>query len=67
MTVLPRAAKLAHHGPEAVPGFDVEADGRLVEHQQFGIGHERDCEPSTLRLPARQLLRAAFGDLVADR
>ncbi len=34
-TVLPRRGEAAHHGPEGVPGLDVEGDGRLVEHQQL--------------------------------
>ena len=59
MTVLPRDGERSHHGPEALARFDVEADGRLVEHEQVGIGDERDCEASTLRLTARQSLRAA--------
>ena len=49
----------SHHGPEALARFDVEADGRLVEHHQLGIGDERNCEASTLCLPARESLRAA--------
>ena len=67
MTVLPRDGERSHHGPEALARFDVEADGRFVEHEQLGVGDERDCEASTLRLPAREPLRAACRHVLQAR
>ena len=60
---LAAGGEVAHHCPKAVPGLDVEGDGRLVEHQEVGVRHQRDGEADPLGLPARQLLCAPVGNL----
>jgi hypothetical protein len=44
-----------HLGPERAARFDVHRDRRLVEHEQLGVGDDREREPDALDLPAGQL------------
>jgi hypothetical protein len=53
----------ADHRPQLPPGVDVQGCGRLVQHHQLRVpGHgQREAHP--LRLPARQLVRPAPGQI----
>ena len=51
----------AHGDPELPTAFDVQRDGRLVEHQQVGVADQRDRETNALGLPAGKLLRSLSG------
>ena len=50
-------------------GFDrhVEAGGRLVHHQQRGLGHQRHGDHHALLLAARELVRIALDHGLAGR
>jgi hypothetical protein len=61
--VLPRDANSRIVVPEVVAALDVHGHRGLVEHEQPRVGHERCGEAHPLGLAARQLLRAAVGDL----
>ena len=59
---LPPGRELAHRVPERAARLDVHRDRRLVEHEQVGVGDEREREPRALRLAARELLGAPPGE-----
>ena len=56
-----------HRLPELAPALDVDARGRLVEHQQVGVADQRSGEPDPLRLAARQLGGPLVGELRRPR
>ena len=61
------AGEVADRRPEGVPALDVHADGRLVEHEQLWIAHQRDRESQPLGLAAAEALRAPVGDRLDPR
>ena len=58
------AAQLGHGVEHHLLGGDVEAGGRLVEHQHLGLGQERHRQRDALHLAARELVGVALEELV---
>ena len=58
------AAQLAHGLQHHALGGDVQAGGRLVEHQHLGPRQERHRQRDALHLAAGQLMRVAGQELV---
>ena len=58
----------ASHGlPEVPPSLDVDGRGRLVEHEEVGIGDQRQGEADPLGLPAGELVRPTIGERACPR
>jgi hypothetical protein len=53
--------------PEAAAGFDIEADGGLVEEDQVGIAGEGDAEEGALFLASGELAEQAVFDAFKAR
>jgi hypothetical protein len=51
-----------HRRPEVSAAFDVERGGRLVEHEQVGIGDQGDREADALALTAGEFRGPAFAE-----
>ena len=48
--------------PEGAAGFDVEADGGLVEEDEIGVAADRECEEDALLLASAELAEHAVFD-----
>ena len=55
--------ELAHRRPERPPDLDIHRDRWLVQHQQVGIGHQRQRVADALGLAAGQLGGLLLGDV----
>ena len=61
-TVFPWADEAADLLPEGAAGFDVEADGGLVEEDEVGVAAEGEGEEDALLLAAAELAEEAVFD-----
>ena len=61
-TVLPRAARERICAHMSAAGFDVEADGGLVEEDEVGVAGEGEREEDALLLAAGELAEEAVFD-----
>ena len=61
------AAQLAHRLQHHALRRDVEAGGRLVEHEHLGLGQERHGQRDALHLSAGELVGVAAEELVVVR
>ena len=61
-TVLPGCGEAADLRPEAASRFDIEADGGLVEEDDFGVAADGETEEQTLFLASAELLKEPVFD-----